>query len=163
VRVVCSYCRKDLGAKPPLDDADVTHGMCQACAVHFTAQWNGMSYGQYLEQFDFPVILVEGDVRVVATNRQACELLGRAPSDLIGLLGGEALECCHARLPGGCGRTVHCATCAIRNTVTRTHRTGEAMSRVPAALRRDDQIVSLLISTVAEGMLIRVTIEPVAG
>jgi hypothetical protein len=58
---------------------------------------------------------------------------------------------------------VHCSTCAIRNTVTRTNQTGLTMKRVPATLRRDDRTLDLLISTAAEGMLVRVTIEPVAA
>jgi hypothetical protein len=160
VRIVCSYCRKDLGTKPPLADSSVTHGMCPACADHFSAQWEGMSYGEYLERFGFPVILVEGDVRVVAVNKPAGNLLGRQPSDLIGLLGGEALECAHALLPEGCGKTVCCATCTIRNTVTHTHRTGEAQRQVPATLQRKEELVNLLISTALEGKLVRVTIEP---
>jgi hypothetical protein len=163
VRLICSYCRKDLGTKAPLRDGSVTHGMCVACGEYFGAQWNGMSYGQYLERFDFPVVMFEGDLRVVAINQPACAALGREAGELVGLLGGEAMECGRARLPGGCGKTVHCSTCTIRNTVTRTHRTGEALSRVPATLRRSDRAVDLLISTAREGKLVRVTIEQVAA
>ncbi len=163
MRLVCSYCQKDMGTKPPLGDGGVSHGMCPPCGEHFKALWSGMSYGEYLERFDFPVVMVEGDVRVVALNKPACQLLGREPGEVTGLLGGEALECCRSRLPGGCGKTVHCSTCAIRNTVTRTKQTGLTMKRVPATLRRDDQTLDLLISTAAEGMLVRVTIEPAAA
>jgi len=162
MRVVCSYCQKLIATKPPLQDGSVTHGMCQACSEYFGAQWSGMSYDAYLARFTFPVVLVDADARLVAVNRPACDLLGREPRDVIGLLGGEALECARARLPGGCGRTVHCPTCTIRNTVTRTRQTGEAMSRVPALLRRAGGTVELLISTVLEGNLVRVTIEPAA-
>jgi hypothetical protein len=160
VRVVCSYCRKDLGTKPPLSDASVTHGMCPDCSADFSAQWEGMSWTEYLARFDFPVILVEGDVRLVAINKPASDLLGHPPRELVGLLGGEALECAYARLPGGCGKTTHCPACIIRNSVTRTHLTGEALTRVPATLKRRDQSLVLLISTAREGELVRVTIEP---
>lgn len=163
MRLVCSYCRKNLGMKPPLSDGSLTHGMCRACDEYFGAQWQGMSYGEYLERFAFPVLLVEEEVRVVAANEPAREFLGRQPREVIGLLGGEALECGHARLPEGCGKTVHCSTCTIRNTITRTQLTGEAMARVPARLRRSDRAVDLLVSTVREGKLVRVSIEPAAA
>lgn len=162
MRVVCSYCQKLVATKPPLNDGSVTHGMCPACAEYFGAQWSGMSYAAYLARFDFPVVLVDGDVRLVAVNGPACALLGKGPREVIGLLGGEALECARARLPGGCGRTEHCPTCTIRNTVTRTHETGQPVERVPARLRRPGQDVDLLISTALEGNLVRVTIEPAA-
>lgn len=163
MRLVCSYCHKDLGAKPPLRDASLTHGMCPACGEYFRAQWGGLSYGEYLERFDFPVVLVEDEGRVVAINRPAGEVLGRRPQDVVGLLGGEAMECVHARLPGGCGRTVHCSTCAIRNAVTRTHATGRPEARVPATLRRAGGALELLVSTALVGPLVRVTIEPASA
>jgi PAS domain-containing protein len=146
--------------KPPLRDGSLTHGMCRSCGEHFGALWGGISYGAYLERFSFPVVLVEGEGRVVALNKPACDFLGREPVDLVGLLGGEAMECSRARLPGGCGKTEHCATCAIRNSVTYTHRTREALNRVPARLKKDDRTFDLFISTAMAGKLVRVTIEP---
>jgi hypothetical protein len=162
MRVVCSYCQQLIATKPPLRDGSVTHGMCQACGDHFGAQWSGMSYDEYLSRFDFPVALVDQDVRLVAVNGPACRLIGKQSRDAVGLLGGDALECARARLPGGCGRTVHCPTCAIRNAVTHTHRTGHPLSRIPATLQRAGASVELLISTALEGKLVRVTIEKAA-
>jgi len=160
VHVVCSYCHKDMGRKPPLSDGGVTHAMCGECDAYFAEQWRGMSYADYVSRFPYPVVLVEAEGRVVAMNRPACDFLGRRPRDVVGLLGGEAMECAYARLPGGCGRTEHCAACAIRNTVTATHRTGRAMTRVPATLRRrDEQVHELLISTTLEDPVVKVTIE----
>jgi len=159
MRVVCSYCQQLIDTKPPLRDGSVTHGMCQACGDHFGAQWSGMSYDEYLSRFAFPVALVDQDVRLVAVNGPASTLLGKRGEEAVGLLGGDALECARARLPGGCGRTVHCPTCAIRNAVTHTHRTGQALSRIPATLLRSGASVELLVSTALEGKLVRVTIE----
>jgi hypothetical protein len=160
VRLVCSYCQKKLGLKPPLGDGSLTHGMCQACGEHFAALWKGMSYGRYLDRFAFPVVLVEDQGRVVAANTAAGDFRGCRPQEVGGLLGGEALECARSRLPGGCGKTVHCSTCAIRNSVNRTRRTGETLSRVPAKLRRSDRDFDLLLTTTLEGRLVRVLIEP---
>ncbi len=107
--------------------------------------------------------MVEGEGRVVAVNRSACDFLGRQASELVGLLGGEAMECAHARLPEGCGKTVHCTTCAIRNSVTWTHQSGEPLLRVPARLRRGAASLDLLVSTAQVGNLVHVTIEQRAG
>lgn len=163
MRVICSFCRQDLGKRPPLKDGSVTHGMCGPCGEYFGAQWGGLSYADYLDRFSFPVVLVEGDGRVVASNEPACAFLGRQPRELFGLLGGEALECAHARLPEGCGKTVHCSTCAIRQAVTQTHATGAPVHRVPATLRRVDRTLDLWVSTALDGPLVRVTIEPRAA
>jgi hypothetical protein len=160
MRLVCSYCQKKLGLKAPLSDGGLTHGMCPSCARHFAEQWRGMSYGHWLERFEFPVVLVEGEGRVVAINKPACDFLGRQPEDVIGLLGGEALECARSRLPGGCGKTVHCATCAIRNSVNETRATGQPLTRVPARLKRSERDYDLLVSTALEAPLVRVLIEP---
>jgi ferredoxin len=160
MRVVCSYCAKDMGRKPPFADGSLTHAMCLECGDYFEAQWSGMSYGEYVERFTYPVVLIEKSARVVAINKAACDFLGRGACGAIGLLGGEALECVHARLPGGCGKTVHCATCAIRNAVTRTHQTGQPQERVPARLNRSGRSWDLLVSTALEGPVVRVTVEP---
>jgi len=31
MEVVCAWCGKKLGEKPPYEDKEVTHGMCQNC------------------------------------------------------------------------------------------------------------------------------------
>jgi PAS domain-containing protein len=151
-----------MGTKPPLEDGSLTHAMCPGCAEYFDRQRSGLTHAEYLERFDFPVILVQEEGRVVAANRAAGAFLGRRPEDVVGLLGGEAMECAYARLPEGCGKTVHCPTCAIRNAVTRTHRTGARLRRLPARLRRSDREVDLLVSTTRERELVRVVVEPAA-
>jgi PAS domain-containing protein len=159
MRVVCSYCRTDLGSKPPLEDESITHSMCPRCEDHFRRQWEGLSLGEYLDDFPRPVLVVSGENRVVAANRPMAELLGKPRRELYGLLGGEALECQHARLPEGCGRTIHCETCTIRRNVTRTLETGEPLERVQAHLDRDDGRTELLISTRLVEGLVQVVVE----
>ena len=48
MRIVCSYCRAELGKKEPLDVDVVTDGMCEPCFEHFTRQWEGLRLGEYL-------------------------------------------------------------------------------------------------------------------
>ena len=163
MRVVCSYCQTDLGEKEPKDDPAVSHGMCRGCHAHFRRQWRGLSLSEYLDDVPSPVIVVDEDVRLIAANQGAAELLGKAPEEMVGLLGGEALECAHARRPGGCGLTVHCRTCTIRNSVTTTVQTGEPCVRVPAYLERPEGRLGLLVSTHRRGPVVQVVIEKGGG
>lgn len=159
MRVICSYCRENLGTKAPLEDESITHSMCAGCEEHFRRQWEGLSMGEYLDAFDQPVVVMEGEGRIVAANLPMAELLGKPQRALFGLLGGEALECQHARLPEGCGRTIHCETCTIRRNVTRTLETGEPLERVRAYLDRDDGRIALQISTRLVEGVVQVVVE----
>jgi PAS domain-containing protein len=159
MRVVCSYCELDLGEKEPLDDPSVSHGMCGACQAHYRRQLKGLSLGEYLDDVSGPVLVVDEDVRMIAANRLMAELLGQRPGDLVGLRGGEVLECAYARRPGGCGQQVHCRTCAIRNSVKNTFSTGEPCVRVPAFLERKEGRLDVLVSTRKRGPVVQVLIE----
>ena len=159
MKVVCSYCEAHLRDKEPLDDPSVSHGMCAPCLDHFRRQWRGLSLSEYLDAFTCPVVVFDGDCRTIAANRPAAEWLGRGPEEMLGLLGGEALECANARKPGGCGKTVHCRTCTVRNSVRATFETGEPCVRVPASLQRQEGPVRVLVSTCKRGPAVQVMIE----
>ena len=83
----------------------------------------------------------------------------------VGLLGGEFMECAHARLPEGCGRSECCRDCAIRNTIMRTLRTGNPQTNVPAYLSTyengDPVVKKLSISSERHGPVVRMMIEEV--
>jgi PAS domain-containing protein len=165
VLVVCSYCRRRIVDDPAAGDR-VSHGMCPACAEHFEALWRGMSLGEYLDQLEDPVLVVNGDARVVAANARAARLLGRERGELAGLLEGEALACAHSRLPGGCGKTVHCRECTIRRGVERVAQTGVAVESASAYLETDAGRAELRISVHALDGLVKVVVEelkPPAG
>jgi PAS domain-containing protein len=159
MRLVCSYChatlREERGGRSDL----VSHGMCPSCGDHFERLWAGMRMGEYLDDLPQPVMLVDGDGRVLAANARAAGLLGHDPASPRGLLGGEAMACSHSRLPGGCGRTVHCRECTIRMTVTRVAKTGKATKRVQAFLKTDHGRVGMVISAKPVGALVQVTVE----
>jgi PAS domain-containing protein len=159
MKVICSYCEMDLGEKEPLENQAISHGMCRPCRTHFRRQWKGLSLSDYLDAFSFPVAVVDGNVRMVAANRSMADLAGRTSEELVGLLGGDAVECAYARRAGGCGRTIHCKTCTIRNAVAHTFETGEPCTRVPASVDRHDQRVRFLVSTFKQGPAVRVLLE----
>jgi len=162
MRVVCSFCRVPLGEKPPLDRDELSHGACPPCLEHFERQWEGLSLAEYLDDFEFPVVVVDQDGRFIAANDRMAEQLGQPARSLTGLLGGEAMECVWARLPGGCGRTSHCETCTVRQTVRRTFETGEPQVRVPAWVQREEGRMDVLLSTRRVGPGVRVRIEVAA-
>jgi PAS domain-containing protein len=146
MKIICSFCRADLGEKEPFDVDSVTHGMCDACADHFGRQWAGLDLGEYLDRFDRPVLAVSQDGRIVAANQLMADMLGKSERRLFGLLGGEAMECRFARLPEGCGNTIHCKTCTVRNTVMGVLETGEPREGVSAYVDQGDRRVGLTIS-----------------
>jgi PAS domain-containing protein len=133
MKIVCAWCDKVLGEKNPSATTDevVSHGICQECAKKMLAPM-AMPMTAFLDRFPAPVFLMDGDVRVIAANTKGYSVLGKKPEDVDGRLGGDAFECSYAKLPGGCGKTVHCKSCAIRLTVTDTIQTGRSHFRVPA-------------------------------
>lgn len=145
-----------------LPDDVVTHGICESCHDNLTFQ-HGVPLGEYLDSLPHPVVAVDGDGVVLLANARACEALGKNPKDMIGQRGGNVFECAYARLPEGCGRTIHCSGCAIRRAVTKTFETGEPRYRVPATLMKDDpdhpSAVSMTITTVKAGDTVFLRVE----
>lgn len=156
--VVCSYCRRTI-VEDRAEGAEVSHGMCPACAEHFDALWRGMSLGEYLDSIDQPVLVVNAEGRVVAANEQLAKLFGRNRAELRGLLEGEALACVRSRLPGGCGKTVHCRECTIRRAVDKVAETGVAAEHVPAYLKTSEGRVELQVSVSPREGFVQVVVE----
>lgn len=42
--------------------------MCPECADHFGRHWDGLSLGEHLDSFDFPVLITSGERRILAVN-----------------------------------------------------------------------------------------------
>jgi PAS domain-containing protein len=160
VRVVCAYCTRDLGVREPLADTRTSHGMCADCEDYYSGQI-GQRLGDFLDRLGTPVLVVDKDGRALAANRALALLVGKTPETLPGLLGGEVMDCERARLPGGCGKTVHCPACAIRNSVAATWADGATRSAL-ATLAHVDGPLELEITTALEpGRGVRVTVDKV--
>ena len=159
MKVICSYCRNDMGEKEPFEDNRISHGFCRDCYEYFSKQIAGMSFNEYLDRFEAPVLIVNDQGRIVAANKMAEQTIGKPHDQIVGFLGGEAMECAYARLPEGCGNTVHCVACSIRNTVMKTMESGELQIHVPVKLQREDQEAAMFVSTEKVGSFIRVKIE----
>jgi hypothetical protein len=164
MKLVCAGCGTHLGDKSStvFREDVVSHGLCKSCYRHFLAQV-GMPLAEYLEGLPAPVVAVTPEGTIGAINAQASQLLGKSPAQVQGLKGGDVFECAYARLPEGCGQTVHCSGCAIRNTVMDTVRTGKPHIREPAYLNqcssRGSCRFKLLISTEKKGGVVFLRIE----
>jgi len=135
MRRICAWCKKDIGSPDILDGVDIdvpiTHGICGDCARK-TLSFKAKSIKDILDQFSKPVFLLNSDGRVVCGNNAGLSLLKKSLDEIGGKLGGEAFSCKYADLPGGCGNTIHCKTCTIRNTVMDTLESGKSNIGIPA-------------------------------
>ena len=122
----CAQCRKELAAAAAID-----HGMCSICALEMTKE-APRTVGKILNSIHEPVFLIDNDGVVQGANRSASKMLNKELPDIEGQLGGDAFECSYAKDKGGCGRTVHCKTCAIRNIVMDMITNGHGYDKVPA-------------------------------
>lgn len=67
------------------------------------------------------IALVDGQRRLILTNKALCLFLDRQELDLAGLAAGEALSCVnHDENPKGCGFGLECAECILNNTLKKT-------------------------------------------
>ena len=142
-------CQKDMSPDAVVQRA-ITGSVCEECFHHFRAR-SGMPLLDFLDGLDAPVLVADSDVVVKLANKPLLSLLGKSLSEVKGQRGGDVFECAYARLPGGCGKTVHCSGCAIRRAVTETFITGKSLQGVSAYVNRDMVTQSLqlglLIST----------------
>lgn len=103
MKVVCAYCGAELPQRGDPGDSTVSHGMCQACLEHFSAQWEGLGCNDYLDHFAWPVLVVDADVRVLALNRPAEVLVGRPKEQVVGCSAGRRSSASTRGSPGVAG------------------------------------------------------------
>jgi PAS domain-containing protein len=166
MRQICLYCGTDVGT---VDDPGepierISHGICIACFPRLLAG-TGKSFEDYLDSLPAPVFVVDEGARVAQANKAALTFLSTDLADVQGRLGGEVFSCRHASQPGGCGQTVHCRTCTIRETVMATFETGKPSVRVPAYMDltdyTGDRRIRFLISTEKPGSVVLLRIEEI--
>ena len=163
MRAICSYCSTQLGEVAPFDSDLISHGMCPSCEDYFNRTWGkeGQRLGEFLDRFQAPVLAVDATTtRTLAANRPMADLLCKRERSRFGLLGDQATECAKARLPGGCGNTVHCRDCTIRMIVAKTLSTGEDQRGVPAYLERAGVRSALTVSTMLRDGVVVVVFAP---
>lgn len=148
---VCAWCKKVLGPKDGYaSQGDITHGICSPCAIKVSS-FAPRTAKRLLDLVQEPVFLIDSDGIVKNANRSGLKMLGKEMVEIENEFGGDAFECSYASMDGGCGNTVHCKTCAIRNTVMDTLSTGNGYKNVPAFQNintsNGTKILRFLIST----------------
>ena len=161
MKVICSFCRKEICEIEPLSDPGVNYGMCDECHAVFAEKVKDLTLDKVIEEFETPVLVVDEDCRIVASNKLASHIVGLGPSkrDYMGLLGGEAMKCEYADLPEGCGKTYHCIGCTIRNSVKESIEKGIPQKDIPVTLKRKDGEIKLKISTERIFSLVRINLK----
>jgi hypothetical protein len=128
--VICLYCKTHIRTiESNLNGA--SNGVCRNCLPKLVKDL-GQPLSEFIDELNTPILIVREDMRVVAANAAARALSPEPLEELVGLLCGEVIGCLHSREEGGCGKTVHCLSCAIRKCVTYTSVTGQSCFDVPA-------------------------------
>ena len=161
MKVICAWCG-DLISHDPDPGDFLSHGICSSCAAsHFN--FNPVNVEIVLDQFSYPILVVGPDGHVETANRSALNILKKERKDVRNKLGGNVFNCVHSYEPGGCGKTVHCLTCTIRQTVEEVMRTGTSVYKVPATLKVLDEVeehdIHYRISAEKAGGFVILTVE----
>jgi PAS domain-containing protein len=133
---ICAWCGDvidEASAANEVRSIILEHGICAQCASILLSD-NGYYLTAFLDGVDVPVIVIDSDARVLTANKQAREALHKDQKSIQGFRRGEVFECANAKLPGGCGNTVHCSGCTVHRTVMDTAETGRSHLRTPAYL-----------------------------
>ncbi len=161
----CAWCGRDLSGGDAIErpaDRRVTHGICPECRTRLESG-AGIPIEDFVGSLEEPVMLIDGDHVVGMVNDAAEALLNGSGKSVVGERAGTVFDCENAHLPGGCGLTVHCSGCTIRQAVAFTHHTGEPKLNVPATLRVVENAnlndVELLISTSRVGNRVLLKID----
>ncbi|MEN8142704.1 MAG: hypothetical protein ABFQ82_03790 [Thermodesulfobacteriota bacterium] len=166
MKKICAWCNKDLGEVPSGPDANpITHGICPDCAREVLS-FKAEPLARFLDRFPGPIYVVNGELEVISANGEGAGVLGKSLDDFAGKLPGDAFDCKYDQEPGGCGRTEHCRTCTIRNTLTATLETGESHNDVPAypdlLSVTEEKKLKFLISTEKLGFGVVLKIEEIS-
>jgi hypothetical protein len=165
---VCAWCTTELGNSGVCSDVDcpITHGICRSCAQNLLFQM-GVELRKYLDSLPVPIVVVDPEGTIKTANDKTQKMLGKDLLAIEGYKGGVVFECCFARLPEGCGNTMHCSACTIRRAVMGTFATGKSNARIPAYLNQENsegvREIRLLISTEKVGDVVLLRIDEVKG
>lgn len=158
---VCIWCKREMEPSScNCSDSIIGEGICRECSENLLFQM-GVDIQRFLDSLSAPIILIGAEGVIRAGNIHARMLLGKELQDKEKQPIGEAFECEYSRLPGGCGKTIHCSGCTIRRTFTETFTTGRMFQRVPAYLHRESRTINLFISTERVGEIILLRIDEV--
>ncbi len=162
-KTLCSNCGKVLFLRKGSGTSHPAYDVCPKCQESFRSKLKGEELEKFQQAVEFPVLLVDRDLRVLASNESCLKKLCGGASPPTGLLGGEFLGCLNSQMPERCGGTPACLECAIRKAAQTTLKTGRPQKHVPAHLERYEEgrkvRMELLVSTECLGDLVQITVE----
>jgi hypothetical protein len=165
MKTVCAWCNKEIAEDSGEPDGMISHSICLDCRDYFFPPGGPRSFTDFLDLLPVPILVVDDDARLVSVNKKARRLFRKKTGRIKGVHLGEAIVCPYARLPGGCGQTVHCRSCTVRLTIHDTYTTGQSHYDVPAYLdicfAREVKNISFLISTEKSGEFVFLKIQEV--
>ena len=113
----------------------------------------------FLDRIEIPVLIVDPEGTIVLENSAARDVTGKESVQIEGFKGGDVFDCVHSFEIGGCGNTIHCKACTIRQSVNETFSSGKPVYRRPASLRvvkkgADFKIESYITTILADHVVI---------
>lgn len=117
------------------------------------------SLQSFIESIPVPIVILNSSLLPMCSNKAGMESFHLLDVELASSTLGEVVECENSRLPGGCGKTVHCSGCVLRRTVTDTYNTGRQSSMVPAKLTTERGDVSYMVSAMKVGDCVVVKLD----
>jgi hypothetical protein len=146
----CSRCETQMAGPDVVTLNPVTANLCPRCVDYFELR-EVADICQYLENLPAPILVMDGDGVIRGANSLACKTVSKDLPHILNRRGGDVFECAYARLPGGCGGTVHCSGCTIRKAILDTLSTGQPLSGISVEVLQvvegKDRKVKLRIST----------------
>ena len=123
----------------------------------------GVSLQEFLDSLIVPTILLDQKGSIQTVNEKARLFFNKDLFFFKGKAPGDVFECEYAKLPGGCGLTVHCSGCTIRQAITETFTSGRPVVKREATLKYagkgESQEIRYYISTRKTGDAVILQIE----
>lgn len=135
MKYICAWCGDKLHEDEVINNKAITHGICNKCKNNMKFQL-GIPIQEYIDALDKPICIVDNDATMLTANVVFQKTFGKDLYNIQGLKSGNVFECAYARLPGGCGNTIHCSGCAIRRNITSTYETAQPHIKEPAVLNK---------------------------
>lgn len=129
----CAWCGRDPGDAGLQAGRRVRSGICASCLVEVAAGTR-VPVTELVASRAGPAFLLDADHTIGMVNCRALDLLGKPEEEVLGERTGTALECEHAYLAGGCGLTMRCSGCTLRQSISHTHLTGEPRFNIRATV-----------------------------
>lgn len=132
MKLVCAWCNSLISERGDASE-EVSHGICKDCASGMMSEPSGL-IRTFLDQLDYPVILIDSENKMYLENQQFKDMLGKTSLEIEGKRPGEIFNCKHWRESGSCGSTPHCKDCIINKSVRETFQTGKSILDVEVSL-----------------------------